>query len=59
MGTGGDMMGGWHSRIESLQVLSTLDLDLDCDNFVDCDGMVELMRLDSHDHRTEITEKTD
>ena len=24
--------GGWHSRIESLQVLSTLDLDLDCDN---------------------------
>ena len=27
-------MGGWwwHSRIESLQVLSTLDLDLDCDN---------------------------
>ena len=38
-GTGRDMVGGWrHSRIESLQVLSTfdfglwtLDLDLDCD----------------------------
>ena len=36
------MVGGWHSRIESLQVRSTLDfkrwtldLDLDCDNFVE------------------------
>jgi len=29
------MVGGWHSRIESLQVLSTLDLDLDCDNFLE------------------------
>ena len=28
--------GGWHSRIESFQVLSTLDLDLDCDNFTNC-----------------------
>ena len=28
-------------------------------DFDDCDGMVELMRVDSHDHRTEITEKTD
>ena len=26
---GGD---GWHSRIESLKVLLTFDLDLDCDN---------------------------
>ena len=26
--------GGWYnSRVESLQVLQTLDLDLDCDNF--------------------------
>ena len=30
---GGD---GWHSRIESLKVLLTLDLDLDCDNFNLC-----------------------
>ena len=30
------MVGGWHSRIESLQVYSTwtLDLDLDCDNYL-------------------------
>ena len=35
--------GGWHSRIESLQVLSTLDLDLD----LDCDNY-SILKLELH-----------
>ena len=40
VGAGGDMVwrrqrcGWWHSRLESLQVLLTFDLDLDCDNLL-------------------------